>query len=151
MEENEESQSFKVVDRRRFTSEGDSSEGSSGESDSGTVVSEPEAEKSSDAHLLSKSDRQKEATSEKRPASSHEINFSAFLMGIYTQTLIFMGDIPNPETNLTSVNLEAGKQNIDILSIIEDKTKGNLSPEEEHLFKEILTTLRLQFVKKTKT
>jgi hypothetical protein len=146
MEEKEENQSFKVVDKRRFTSEGDSSEGSSGEVHSGSEVSGSLTDSKEQTKVAS----DERAASDRRSAHPQEINFSAFLMGIYTQTLIFMGDIPNPETSLTSVNLEAGKQNIDILSIIEDKTKGNLSPEEEHLLKEILTTLRLQFVKKTK-
>ncbi|HMO17509.1 MAG TPA: DUF1844 domain-containing protein [Oligoflexia bacterium] len=76
-----------------------------------------------------------------------DINFPAFLMGMYTQTLIFLGEIPHPESNTVTKHLDAAKQNIDILHVIEDKTRGNLSSEEEHLFKEILTTLRLQFVK----
>jgi hypothetical protein len=151
MEEKEENQTFKVVDKRRFNSEGSSANsvtenvndhvtGPSG----GNVI--PEAESGNQKPVKDSEDHAQKPSS----VPPQEINFSAFLMGIYTQTLIFLGDIPNPETNLVSVNLEAAKQNIAVLSVIEEKTRGNLTAEEEHLFKEILTTLRLQFVKKAK-
>ncbi len=135
MEEKEESQGFKVVDKRRFGSDGSESE-----------VSKP-VQEVADKNVTGEKIEKKEETF----MPPQEINFSAFLMGVYTQTLIFLGDIPHPETNLLSSNLEAAQQNIAVLSIIEEKTKGNLTPEEEHLFKEILTTVRLQFVKKAKS
>jgi hypothetical protein len=162
MEEKEESQSFRVVDKRRFTSEASASgdagsipplSGESGRASGGsdtTKHDDTEKETKKTMTEASASDENKVSTKERENIPPHEINFSAFLMGIYTQILIFLGDIPNPETNLVSVNLEAAKQNIAVLSIIEEKTKGNLTPEEEHLFKEILTTVRLQFVKKIK-
>jgi hypothetical protein len=151
MEEKEESQSFKVVDKRRFSADGSESadtESTASGHDAGvsSVQSEGSVSETSTGKVSPEESSVKEQQAEK---VSQEINFSAFLMGVYTQTLIFLGDIPNPETNLVSVNLEAAKQNIAVLSVIEEKTKGNLTPEEEHLFKEILTTVRLQFVKKT--
>lgn len=138
MKENEQ-QNFKVVDKRRFSSEGESNEIDVSKS---ARSAEPENRSSIEDEPMSSI-----GNNEMPP---QEINFPSFLMGMYTQTLIYLGDIPNPDTNKVEQNIDAGKQNIDILSVIEEKTKGNLSPEEEGLFKEILTTLRLQFVKKTK-
>jgi len=136
MSEKEEPQEFKIVDKRRFSADGNERMG--GNSD---VVQEPKKESIS------------VSTNEKAlPASSREdhdnINFSSFVLGLYTHTLIFLGDIPHPETNEVSKNLEAAKQNIDILTILEDKTKGNLTPEEAQLMKEVLDMLRLQFISK---
>jgi len=138
----DEQHNFKVVDKRRFSSDGEFNNKESLSNDADSSGASRVNVDSFDDHLMSdlKSD----------PLTSPEINFPSFLMGMYTQTLIYLGDIPSPDTNRIESNLDAGKQNIDILSVIEDKTKGNLSPEEEGLFKEILTTLRLQFVKKTK-
>lgn len=154
MEEKEENQSFRVVDKRRFNPDG---------SESGTSSDNSSISASSDSSSVTKianktanSEIEKKSKKEDQPpvindiGSNPDINFSAFLMGVYTQILIFLGDIPNPETNQITVNLDIAKQNIQVLSIIEEKTKGNLTPEEEHLFKEILTTVRLQFVKKVK-
>lgn len=150
MSEKEENEGFRVVDKRRFSSDGAVSSGAS----SSEEVSSSAASNKSVAKETSSSDTasaaKDSAGKDTAGYADQEINFPAFLMGIYTQTLIYMGDIPHPETNQHMVNLEAAKQNIDILSIIEEKTKGNLTAEEEHLFKEILTTLRLQFVKKNK-
>ena len=127
MGDKEESPEFKVVDRRRFSSDGSSL--------SEEVVSDvvPTPEKP----VAHPSSREQEA-----------INFSSFVLGIYTHTLIFLGDIPHPETNEMSINLEAAKQNIDILTVLEEKTKNNLTSEETHLMKEVLDMLRLQFISK---
>ena len=128
MSEKEESQEFKVVDKRRFSSDG-SSVSESSRPDS---VKEPI-----------------KVVKEENQHREHEpINFSSFVLGIYTHTLIFLGDIPHPETNEINKNLEAAKQNIDILTILEEKTKGNLNQEESQLMKEVLDMLRLQFISK---
>lgn len=127
---------IKVIDRRRFREDAEPSIDSNVDTTNKSSIKEEIKEKSEIP----------QASRDKAP----EINFPAFLMGMYTQTLIFMGEIPHPETNEINAHLEAAKQNIDILNVIEEKTQGNLSSDEENLFKEILTTLRLQYVKNAK-
>lgn len=51
----------------------------------------------------------------------------------------------------TETNLELAKQNIDLLELMQNKTKGNRSPEEDQLIDQLLLELRLRFVDKTKT
>lgn len=119
--------SFKVVDKRRFNEQGDS-------------LNTPEVQ----------SDFKKEDIGQTVENQSDEIDFASFLVGMYSQTLIYLGEIPSPDTSLISKNVEAAKQNIDILNILEEKTKGNLSQDEEKLMTEILNNLRLIFVKKVK-
>jgi hypothetical protein len=60
--------------------------------------------------------------------------------------LIFLGKIPHPESNESEVDLEAARMFIDVLEMIEAKTKGNLSAGESRMLQESLMTVRMQFV-----
>ena len=60
--------------------------------------------------------------------------------------MMLLGKVPNPETGLSSRDLEAAKLFIDQLEMLEAKTKGNLSPQESNLLKQSLMSLRLAFV-----
>lgn len=79
-----------------------------------------------------------------------EVDFSSFVISLATQVVIHLGEIPHPESNQRMENLEAARQTIDILALLEDKTVGNLSQDESHLLKEALTSLRMAFVNKSK-
>ncbi len=137
MSEEKEATEFRVVDKRRFSQDGESRADTSNDTQVNHTL-----EQSSNV-IVDSGAKEKSQLNEQGP-----INFSSFVLGIYTHTLIFLGDIPHPETNEISVNMEAAKQNIDILSILEEKTKGNLTDEEAHLMKEVLDMLRLQFISK---
>lgn len=85
------------------------------------------------------------------PDTAHgEINFSSFLMSFATQALMQLGLIPPPDGIPVQPDALAAKQSIDILAMLEEKTKGNLNEEESRLMKEALYSLRLSFVKATK-
>jgi hypothetical protein len=58
-----------------------------------------------------------------------------------------LGSIPNPQTNLTVQSLPTAKEMIDILGILKEKTKGNLTTEEQALFDSILFNIRMQYVR----
>ncbi|PIW64597.1 MAG: hypothetical protein COW12_05570 [Candidatus Omnitrophica bacterium CG12_big_fil_rev_8_21_14_0_65_45_16] len=143
----EDNQNIKVVDRRRFSESGDSIENDTDSNEKRESVAAPN--KPAEPTVAENLNSDKQAS---RPTgeSSGKIDLPSFLVGIYSQTLIFLGEIPNPETNVVTKNIEAARQNIDILSLLEDKTKGNLSEEEEKLFTEILNNLRLLFVNRSK-
>jgi hypothetical protein len=79
-----------------------------------------------------------------------QLNFSAFLMGLATQTMVCLGEIPDPTTNQKAKNLPVARQTIDVLSLLEEKTKGNLTSDETTLFTEILSSLKLAYVKASK-
>ena len=57
-----------------------------------------------------------------------------------------LGKVMNPVTNKIDRNLEQAKQSIDMLEMLRDKTKGNLSPESERLLSQFLSDLRLNYV-----
>ncbi len=76
-----------------------------------------------------------------------EINFATFIISLNASALVHLGVIDDPASGKKVKNLAMGKQTIDILSMMEEKTKGNLTTEEENMLKNILYDLRIIYVK----
>lgn len=68
------------------------------------------------------------------------------VMQLTNMAAMFMGKVPNPETNQPMVDLDAAQMFIDQLEMLEAKTKGNLGPEEQGILKQGLTMVRMAFV-----
>jgi len=79
-----------------------------------------------------------------------EMNFSTFVVSLNASALMHLGLMEDPIQGETVKNLELGKQTIDILVMLEEKTRGNLSNDEEKLLKNILYDLRINYVKQSK-
>lgn len=79
-----------------------------------------------------------------------EIDFGGFLISLGTSCLVNLGRHKDPETGTLHVDLEAARQVIHILSLLREKTEGNLSEEEEHLLKSLLYDLRMAYVEATR-
>ncbi len=79
-----------------------------------------------------------------------EIDFASFIFSLSTSALLHLGEVPDPTTNKREKNLPLAKQTIDILGMLKEKTKGNLTPEEEKLIENILTDLRWRYVREVK-
>lgn len=73
------------------------------------------------------------------------IDFNTFILSLSTSALMHLGKLPGGEGDST-VNLAHAKQSIDCIAMLEEKTKGNLTGEEERLLSEVLYDLRLRFV-----
>ena len=78
-----------------------------------------------------------------------EINFINFLFSISTSALIQLGEIEDPISQQTVKNLPLAKQTIDLIGMLKEKTKGNLTPDEAKLIENILFDLRMRYVKAT--
>lgn len=78
------------------------------------------------------------------------MEFSTFVLSLATSAQVHLGAIPNPVSGKQEPALELAKQTIDILGILKDKTKGNLSAEEDRLFEHVLFDLRMMYVDATK-
>jgi len=76
-----------------------------------------------------------------------EIDFTNFILSLSTSALIQLGDVPDPFTQKTSKNLPLAKQTIDLIGMLKEKTKGNLSSEEEKIIEYLLYDLRIRYVK----
>jgi len=79
-----------------------------------------------------------------------EMHFSTFVISLNASALMHLGLMEDPTHGEKVKNLELGKQTIDILVMLEEKTRGNLSPDEEKLLKNILYDLRINYVKQSK-
>ncbi len=72
--------------------------------------------------------------------------FSILTLSLGNAALVGLGLVPEPDTGATSRNLELAEQNIELLAMLKEKTKGNLSSDEEHLLNGLLYDLRLKYV-----
>lgn len=89
------------------------------------------------------------AAEEQEPSETMlpEVNFPTFIISLNVSALYHLGAVEDPETKQKSKDLPLAKQTIDILSMLEEKTKGNLTSDEEKLLQNILYDLRIIYVK----
>lgn len=75
-----------------------------------------------------------------------EVDFSTFVLSLGTSVLYHLGVASDPETGISRTNLPMARQVIDIMSLLKNKTTGNLTLEEGKLLDTLLFDLRLKFV-----
>jgi hypothetical protein len=94
------------------------------------------------------------ATPESRPSPEKKhrgpIRFSDFIFSLSTSALIQMGVEPDPRTNAPQLDLEQASELIDLISLLEEKTRGNLTPDETAFLSNILYMLRMKYVETVK-
>jgi hypothetical protein len=71
-------------------------------------------------------------------------------MSLSTQALMCLGDIPNPLTGNPEPDITAVRELIDIIAMLQEKTRGNVDAHETRLFENILFDLRMRFVEKSR-
>ena len=132
-EEEIKGEGFTIKDKRTFDSTGEVKEEPEGaEKEKGTV-------------------REKQAEQEKESFTpSPEVNFSSFLLSLSSSILLHLGEISDPHTGEKKKDLALAKQSVDIISMLKEKTKGNLIEEEEKLLEHLLYDLRMRFVQASK-
>lgn len=79
-----------------------------------------------------------------------KVDFATFVLSLSHSALMHLGEAPHPETGATQKNLLLARQTIDLIGMLEEKTKGNLSGDEERLIGQILFDLRMRYVETTK-
>lgn len=78
------------------------------------------------------------------------IDFSTFVLSLSHSALMHLGEAPNPENGKVEKNLLLARQTIDLIAMLEEKTKGNLTGDEERLIGQILFDLRMRYVELSK-
>src|SRR5258707_340233 len=169
---NEEQTSYKVTDRRLFNPDGTPRDVPENERPEPTPV-KPEAA-SATASALPKSpvadaaaakvsaaevgpapasapNAELEAGGEEAdlPDAEDPASFASFLMSIASNAAASLGMMEHPVTRKREVDLELGKHWIDVLGMLEKKTRGNLLPQEQQILEGLLADLRMQFVSLT--
>lgn len=85
-----------------------------------------------------------------REGEAGGMTFADFAFLQYQQARFSLGEFPHPTTGKYEVNLPLAQYSIDLLAMLKEKTRGNLTAEEDRLLDNILHELRIVFVEKLK-
>jgi len=132
--------SFKVQDKRRFDADGTelNAEGSASNAEGSGQ------QKQGEDFIMKEPPHQSASSATAEP----DINFASFIMSLATQVMMQLGEMPPIEGQpAIPKNLTYAKQTIDVLSLLREKTKGNLDEFEDKMFEDILHTLRMSYIK----
>lgn len=127
---------FEVKDRRRFDATGESVPGEDG------FKGEPSPETAAAGESSSGSER----TAATGDGALPPVEFSTLLLSLASSVVLHLGEMPRPDTGKVERNLELAKQTIDLLGMLQEKTRGNLTKDEADLFESLLYELRLKYV-----
>jgi hypothetical protein len=131
----EEEKGFVVKDKRRFSDDAD-------ERENDRQAADEVSEKDNSQETSKASGKENEYDTQ-----LPEINFGTFVLSLHSSALVQLGIMDDPVTGQKYRNLPLAKQTIDILGMLAEKTKGNLSDEEGNMIKHILFELRMLYVK----
>jgi hypothetical protein len=123
---------FTITDRRAFTEEGDARGAA--------------ANQKADSDLAPPSGQPATESATGLPA----VDFHTFVLSLGSSALLHLGELEHPDVGAPQMDLPLAKHTIDILAMLEEKTKGNLSPAEAKLIESLLYDLRLRFVELSK-
>ena len=137
-EDKDSSRGFRVTDRRRFTEDSEAQEKTHGGEEAEAAAPEPEP-----AAAAAPGPEPGPAA---HPSPDEPVSFSTFILGLSTQALLHLGDIESPVSGQVERDLGAARHVIDILGILQAKTKNNLEQAEERLLEAVLYDLRMRYV-----
>jgi hypothetical protein len=137
MSKEQEDQGFRVTDKRLFSETGEPRRD----------AAEPSREKQSEPEPKARPTQAAGEGPEEREAGT--IDFPSYVLSYYTQGLVLLGEVPNPYTQRKEEDTEAARHTIDILALLQEKTRGNLTAEEGQLLESVLYELRLKYMAKT--
>jgi biotin carboxyl carrier protein len=143
-EEKEEAKGFKVQDRRRFSAEGELKPEFSQAAEEAPAPSKAAPQ---DAPAAEAPPRPAADTSrEDADAAAPEMTFASFLVGLSAQVLIHLGEVPDPASGEVYRDFVGAQQLIDLIAILQEKTRGNLDASEASMIEAILFDLRMKYV-----
>ncbi len=134
-QQNDEKEKGFVIKDRRFSAkkEGERTSGTEGEKKEQTPPEEME--------------QRAPAGGNEKGTSLPEITFANLVFSLSTSALIQLGEIQDPINKEAEKNLPLAKQTIDLIGMLQEKTKGNLTSDEEKLMENVLYDLKMRYVK----
>ncbi len=139
-----EEKGFTVRDRRRVKIDADSAE-TKQEADPGEA-----AESGGGGEGASSGDTGEAEDREEASRALPPVDFTGFVLGLAQMALVHLGEMPEPGSGETVVDLSQSRHTIDILKMLEEKTRGNLSEEESRLLQGLTRDLMLKYVHRAK-
>ncbi len=77
-----------------------------------------------------------------------KMDLTTFFLSISSAAYMGLGLVPSPNQDQPQVDLELARQNIDLLELIYEKTRGNRTPEEDRLIEQLLFETRMKYIEK---
>jgi hypothetical protein len=140
---------FQVVDKRRFDAAGQERTSEQVTTHSIIGADQPAAEAA--AATTDQADAAKfTMTDAPRIDEPEPVAFTSFIMSLATQVLVQLGEMPPPSGMEIPIDLESARQTIDIMSMLQKRTRGNLSADEARFMEDVLHSLRMSYVNATK-
>jgi hypothetical protein len=91
--------------------------------------------------------RKKPSADKQEEMTLPEVNFNSLIFSLSSSALVNLGEIVDPHTGQKQKDLPLAKHTIDTIAMLQEKTKGNLNPEEQRFLDTILADLRWRYVK----
>lgn len=151
-EEQGKGKGFRVVDRRRFNPEGEARADAEVRPEPAQPAEPPRQEPPRAAPRQDPRAQapRPEPRQERGPADAHHIDFMSFVASLATNALAALGAIPEARAQGIPVNPDMAREYIDIIAMLQDKTRGNLSREEDGALQRLLAELRMHYVELSK-
>ena len=129
----EEEKGFVIKDRRSFDEEG-----------------ELKGEKPQDEEGKKEETKEETKKDDAKRVPLPEVNFNSLIFSLSSSALFHLGEIADPQTGKKDKDLSLAKHSIDTIALLKEKTKGNLTDEEEKFLESILTDMRWRYVNAAK-
>ncbi|MBN2398014.1 MAG: DUF1844 domain-containing protein [Deltaproteobacteria bacterium] len=144
MVENNGEKGFVIKDRRLFDEEGKMREE---EAQKKEAPPEPKVEQKVEGEKPKVEKEEKAGPGREEQYQVPEMNFHNFVLSLYTSVIFSLGEVPDSVSGEKKKDLQAAKQTIDLLGMIQEKTKGNLDASEKELLEGVLSESRMRFVR----
>jgi hypothetical protein len=146
-ESENETKGFKVTDRRKFMEDGEPRPEADASSDKKTPLEEEPAGKETEPRKSSATKEEPEST-EPKVGPPPDVRFLDLVNMLATHAFVQLGDVVDPTSGERAENLQGAQVMIGFLTLMQEKTKGNLDKEEEKFLEEMLYNLRMRFLTK---
>lgn len=142
-----EERGFVVSDKRLFRPSGEKISDTGTADSAAPEVPSSAAEEEAAAATTSRTSQAEGRASQDLPP----VDFASFVMMLTNNVMVFLGQVPSPITQQPQVDLEQAEHTIDIIMMLKEKTRGNLTDEEERFLQELLPQLQMAYVQARKS
>ena len=140
MSEEKDEQSFTFKDKRRFDSSGDDREEGAEQAD------EQPAEEAAESEAAAAETSVESSAASEPGGARADLAFSTFIVGLASQAFMFLGAIADPADQQIKKDLEQAAAMIALVEVLREKTRGNLTEDEDSMFEDVLYQLHMRYV-----
>ena len=143
---------FRVIDRRLFTEEGELRPEAQEQAQREKEAPQPSPAKPAQpvAGAAGKAAEQPSAATLEKPTPARSPYFDLLVRSLANQAAMLLTGMPDPASGQTFVDIDGAREVIDMLDVLREKTRGNLAPEEDRLLADMLGQLKFSYLEVSK-